>query len=619
MLRICDSAYGIQHLDLMDSDIDDDALAFIAEACPKLKSLDLSRNEAVTFCEIIKDHQIAHGYDHAGMRNGMESMPISESTTKEMDLVPAATFPAQYEGAPYSVNAVTKQRDTFNREYSSNRQQPLYQNQQPNHAQLQARLASFCCYGAEPDHCISSERQPLPKPTLLQMQKPFMYLEELSLVFCLGITNNEFQALFWSFRHKNLRSLNLQFTNIEDSGLETLARALTLPMSANSRSKSGSYAGLKSINVSYCSRITARGIKALIEGCPQLLDLDFLCCDQVSAECFRGPLPWACASLRSLEFTFHPRVLFTKGRWRGEDSETIEQTDGSDGPLVQALDENQDSAQDTPHVEQSRQKQSEEHENRVEDKPSHEKESVRDDYFAMFRQLRRLSQLRSLHIYNSPGLNSFVNSLDSTETWIQQGSGPVGMVESPHVYEFVPDAPLSSQINTSLMQEDTTGGEGSSSSSSSNTAHTITDLTYRSNPESDSHELRLTLLANEDEVSNNTNSIQQSKSCRASVSSPVSLGSDPLDNLMGPVTLHPFSHKMGFKALGRLKNLRTLTLYERSSITLGQSEVRWIGNMFPQLSLLQLRGAIETSDDAIKLLKTRRPKIQVQVCSLFEN
>ncbi|KAG0022633.1 hypothetical protein BGZ80_011578 [Entomortierella chlamydospora] len=618
MLRICDSAYGIQHLELMDSEIDDGALTFIAEACPKLKSLDLSRNEAVTFSEIIKDHQIAHGYDHAGMKNGMESMPISKSTMKEMDLVPTATSPAQYEGAPYSVYAVTKQRDIFNREYSSNGQQLLYQNQQPNQAQLQARLTSFCCHDAEPDHCISSERRPLPKPNLLQMQKPFMYLEELSLVFCLGITNNEFQALFWSFRDKNLRSLNLQFTNIEDSGLETLARALTLPLSAKSKSKSGSYTGLKSINVSYCSRITARGIKALVEGCPQLLDLDFLCCDQVSAECFRGPLPWACVSLRSLEFTFHPRVLFTKGRWRGEVSETIEQTDGIDGSLVQVLDEDQDSAQDIPHVEQSRQKQSEEHEDRVEDKPSHEKESVRDDYFAMFRQLRRLSQLRSLHIYNSPGLNSSVNSLDSAETWIEQGSGSVGMAEPSHVYEFVPDAPLSSQINTSPMQEDTMGDEGSSSSSSS-TAHTITDLTYRSNHESDSRELRLTLLASEDEVSNSTNSIQQFKSCRVSESSPVSLGSDPLDNLTGPITLHPFSHKMGFKALGRLKNLRTLTLYERSSITLGQSEVRWIGNMFPQLSLLQLRGAIETSDDAIKQLKTRRPKIQVQVCSLFEN
>ncbi|KAF9350035.1 hypothetical protein BGX26_011741 [Mortierella sp. AD094] len=631
MLQICDSAHGIQHLELMDSEIDDDALTFIAEACPKLKSLDLSRNEAVTFGQIIKDHQIAHGCDQAGMKNGMEaivsgpegSMTISESvavsTTEDMDLVPTATSPVQCESSPYSLYAVTKQCDNSNMEYSSGRQQLLHQYQQPNQTQLQARLASLSCHDAEPDHCTSFKKRPLPKPTLLQIQRPFMYLEELSLVFCLGITNSEFQALFWSFCGKSLRSLNLQFTNIEDSGLETLARALTLSPSVNSKSKSGSYAGLKSVNVSYCNRITARGIKALVEGCPQLLELEFLSCDQVSAECFRGPLPWACTNLRSLEFTFHPRVLFTKGRWRGEDIETDEQTDGIDDSPMQVLDENQDPAQNIQHVAQSQQKQTgKEHEDSVEGKSSHEKESVRNDYFAMFRQLRRLSQLQSLHIYNSPGLSSCANSFDSTETWIQQGSGSVDTVESPFVSEFAPEALLSSQINTSLMQGDAVGAEGSSSSTTSTTHNngTIAALTFRSNHETNSHELQSTLPTYDDEVSN---SIHQFESGPTSASSLALFSSKPLEHLSGPITLHPFSHKMGLKALGRLKNLRTLTLYERSSITLGQSEVRWIGKMFPQLSLLQLRGAIESSDGAIEQLKTRRPKIQVQVCSLFEN
>ncbi|KAF9989702.1 hypothetical protein BGZ75_005381, partial [Mortierella antarctica] len=38
LLKICASAYEARHMDLVDSEIDDAALAAIALSCPKLKS-----------------------------------------------------------------------------------------------------------------------------------------------------------------------------------------------------------------------------------------------------------------------------------------------------------------------------------------------------------------------------------------------------------------------------------------------------------------------------------------------------------------------------------------------------------------------------------------------------
>ncbi|KAF9111308.1 hypothetical protein BGX27_005121 [Mortierella sp. AM989] len=627
MLQICDSAYGIQHLELMDSEIDDDVLTSIAKTCPKLKSLDLSRNETVTFGEIIRDHQITHGCDQAGMKNEMdvlasgsgENVMVSKtaamSTTRDLDLVPIATS-VQCESSPYSFYTSTKQHDAANMENSptlgqqSQQQQRSKQTLQDMHAHLNSSYNDSVLQKS-----TSYERHIFPKPSLLQMQRPFTHLEELSLVFCLGITNREFQELFWSFRGKSLRSLNLQFTNIEDSGLETLAKALTLSPMATSASRSGPYVGLTSIKVSYCNRITARGIKALVGGCPQLLELEFLCCDQVSAECFREPMPWICTKLLSLEFTFHPRVLFKKGRWRGEEVEASQQTPAMDNTPMQAVDDNQDQAQNTQHISQAQQIQQSEQELREHED---EKESVRDDYYAMFKQLGRLAQLRSLHIYNSPGLSSCANSLDSVVAGMTDESNSVDMVEPSTFSSFAstPVVSLAIQSNTNQTQEVTTDYVGSSSGATRGISNgTSIEMTYRQNPES-SHRGSQDMLPNNDEVSTSTS---QPGSDSASATVPTLLGSKPLKNLFETMSLHPFSHRMGFKALGRLKALRSLTLYERSSVSLGQSELRWIGRVFPQLLLLQLRGAIEPSDEAVMKLKVKRPKIQVQVSSLFEN
>ncbi|KAF9204447.1 hypothetical protein BGZ49_005281 [Haplosporangium sp. Z 27] len=622
-LQICASANGIQHLELMDSDIDDDALLFIAEACPKLRSLDLSRNEAVSFCEIIRIDQNAHGNEQTSMKNDMKvlmsdseenvtetasmSTTTTTTTTKNMNAVSIPTSFVQ--NSPYSIFTSTIQRDATNTEYFSKLSHQCQQSKQTQLQTVHAHLPPFSCCDVKSDFYT----QILPKPALLQMPRPFMHLEELSLVFCLGITNNEFQMLFRSFEGKCLRSLNLQFTNIEDSGLETLAKVLTLsPMST---SKSDSYAGLTSVNVSYCNRITARGIKALVEGCPQLLELEFLSCDQVSADCFRGPSPWACTKLRSLEFTFHPRALFTKGRWRGEEIEADQQIVVMDESPIQVLDENQDLHQNNQHVAQQG---TSEHMDTEEDR-SHEKESVRDDYYAMFRQLKRLSQIQSLHIYNSPGLSNCANSFSSIETRIPDGDSSVTMAEPSSSPESVP-APLSSQPHTSLLQgyamDDAEGSSSSTATNGNSSGGGVTEAAFRPNPEFSSRDTQPTPTGNDSEA--NT-SIHQSRSNRKSVSLPTLLDSTPLPK-QNPehMTLHPFSNNMGFKALGRLKNLQTLTLYERSSVTLGQSEVRWIGKTFPRLTLLQLRGAIESPDRAIAQLKAKRPKIQVQVCPLFE-
>ncbi|OAQ23720.1 RNI-like protein [Linnemannia elongata AG-77] len=291
LLRICESqTHQIMHLELLDSEIDDDVLADIARTCPSLKTLDLSRNEVIAF---------------KGALDSSESDTMDDS--QQNWTARAAAVSTQWasnrsnnnkNNSPYSQRQVVLQHDdTFdaddtlgvllNEESKQQQTQTYHQQDQQNKQQYQTQ---------QQDHTLTSTRptqSPLPRlcppSKLLREDPPFMHLEELSLVFCFGIANTEFQTLFRSFRNKSLRSLNLQFTNIEDSGLEALAQNMGHR--------------LTSVSVSYCNRITARGIRALVEPnrCPRLLELEFLSCDFVSADCFRDP--WGCHRLRRLEFT----------------------------------------------------------------------------------------------------------------------------------------------------------------------------------------------------------------------------------------------------------------------------------------------------------------------------
>ncbi|KAG0314660.1 hypothetical protein BGZ97_009066, partial [Linnemannia gamsii] len=228
LLRICGSlAHQITHLDLLDSEIDDDILAEIARTCPSLRSLDLSRNEVVAFKGV-----------------------LDSSSDSDLD---------------YDYSLGKWGTTTLSGQWASNR------SDRDNNPYSQRKVVLQHGATSDADDALS--------------------------VF----STEKFQTLFQSFRNKSLRSLNLQFTNIEDSGLEALAHNLGQR--------------LTSISVSYCNRITAKGIRALVESnrCPRLLELEFLSCDLVSSDCFRNPESfWGCHRLRRLEFTFHPRLAMKR-------------------------------------------------------------------------------------------------------------------------------------------------------------------------------------------------------------------------------------------------------------------------------------------------------------------
>ncbi|ORZ07065.1 hypothetical protein BCR41DRAFT_164582 [Lobosporangium transversale] len=328
LLRICNSAHKIQRLELMDSDFDGKALALIEEACQSLVSLDLSRNEVVTLNESITKHvamdQVEEHWLGSKIPNtspivdtsfGLSTRTPTCGSTQNSNMLPLT----QKMTDASSPLALQSRQHTHVHEFTSRKpsERHEFQDSRTQYGNIQR-----CC-----------------RPSLLEMRQPFMYLEELSLVFCLGITNSDFQTLFQSFHGKNLRSLDLQFTNIEDSGLETLADALTMRCT-HPTLQSIKYTGITCVNVSFCSKITARGINALVKGCPQLLELEFLSCDSVSAECFQNTMPWACAGLKRLEFTVHPRVLFLDQSIKNKDtvnrrlSTTVSEEEGGSAAAV---------------------------------------------------------------------------------------------------------------------------------------------------------------------------------------------------------------------------------------------------------------------------------------------
>ncbi|KAG0219275.1 hypothetical protein BGX33_003822 [Mortierella sp. NVP41] len=579
LLRICESNnHQLRHLELLDSEIDDDILAVIARTCPSLKTLDLSRNEVISF----KDFPNATTLGVSG---------TTTTTASESGYLASSRFD------PYSQQHVAERYDAT----------------------------------SDSDDTLGEEL-------------PFMHLKELNLVFCFGIANAEFQTLFRSFRNKSLRSLNLQFTNIEDSGLEALAFNLGYR--------------LTSVSVSYCNRITARGIRAIVDPnrCPRLLELEFLSCDLVSAECFRSPQPWGCRRLRRLEFTFHPRVAIARmERERVAAAEEEERERNlleapiavdvgtSNASLVVPQDQDQDQiqqgqAQQQQHQQQQHQ-QASTHTN-VQDKQTlsqdnvstaeespvqgqcpddlwlEEQGSVRGDYYALFRQLKRLTDLRYLNIYNSPALNStFTGDYSHDKETTVPLEVPDSIDESDSVvppHDTTTTTPSQEYWSHSMEDMDGSSTSGSDfSMSASRLEHRRYSFAYEDEQGSSQEgESEGRAIVSSDLVTMAPGvtepSDQRQETPEASLTS------------SEPESIHPFSLRMGLKALGRLTQLESLTFYERSSITFGQAEVRWISKHFPLLSTLQLRGSIDVPDQAVQQLAARRPGIHLQVCSLFE-
>ncbi|KAF9156208.1 hypothetical protein BG015_006793 [Linnemannia schmuckeri] len=669
LLRICESqAHQITHLDLLDSEIDDDVLADVARTCPSLRTLDLSRNEVIAFKGVLHSSSDSDNVDDS-LKNStattvsghwVSNQPKSNSpySQRQVALQHDATF-----GAYDTLGVLlTESKQQQTQIYHQPQQYQQHQHKQQHQTQHQDHTL--------PSTSLAQSPPPRPRPSkLLQESPPFMHLEELSLVFCFGIANTEFQTLFRSFRNKSLRSLNLQFTNIEDSGLEALAHNLGHR--------------LTSVCVSYCNRITARGIRALVEPnrCPRLLELEFLSCDLVSTDCFRNPNPgetffWGCHRLRRLEFTFHPRVAMKRmdieraaaaAEAEVEEQLLLQQQQQSGQPasmdppldvgtnnfglvLPHAQDQSQQgqaqlqqhhNQQQQQHLEQQQQHQQTSTHLNKQDKQMvsqdcgirpeesqareqcrdnlwlDEQESVRNDYYALFRQLKRLTELRYLNIYNSPALNNSIHSSDSS---LQDSSSLVALAT---VDEPESTLPLVGSTPTNLSQEQESESVMEEQEGSSSSDATAVRSSYERRRESIASgsgqgddddqatdaERRLSVS---DDQSNKVPGVTELSEMREEAFE-TAISPTP-----EPKSVHPFSLKMGLKALERLTNLESLTFYERSSVTLGEAEVRWIGKHFPHLSMLQLRGSIDVSEKVSQQLASRRPDIKLQVCSLFE-
>ncbi|KAG0286363.1 hypothetical protein BGZ96_009522 [Linnemannia gamsii] len=667
LLRICESlAHRIAHLDLMDSEIDDDVLKDIARTCPSLRTLDLSRNEVVAFKGVLESSSDTD-YDYSMNNWATAAMWTSNRSNSNNN--------------PYSQRRVVLQHDTtFDADdtlsifLKESKQQQTYHHQQRYQTQYQTQYL-----GQTPSSTRSSAQSLCPlrlyPSKLLQEDPPFMHLEELSLVFCFGIANTEFQALFRSFRNKSLRSLDLQFTNIEDSGLEALAHNLGQR--------------LTNISVSYCNRITAHGIRALVEPnrCPRLLELEFLSCDLVSADCFRNPEPfWGCHRLRRLEFTFHPRVAMKRmdieraaaaaeadveeqhrqQQQQSGQSASVElllhvgtnniglvlphaqdQSQQSQAQLQQHLDQQQQHLEQQQHHQQvptltnKQDKQTlsqmdsgvySEDESQVQEQCRdslwlQEQESVRNDYYALFRQLKRLTELRYLNIYNSPALNNNSNTHSSDSSSLQVGHSSLSSsrvftnaVEPESTLLTIdptPTSPSQEQWEELAMEEQ----DGSSSSDYFRTTgrheHRRESIAsgsgQRDDDDVDEMDAESRLSVSDDQSNKALGVAELSEAYREE-----SQTTTMTPTISEPESVHPFSLRMGLKALQRLSHLESLTFYERSSVTLGEAEVRWIGKHFPHLSTLQLRGSIDVTEKASQQLASRRPDIKLQICSLFE-
>ncbi|KAG0238792.1 hypothetical protein BGX31_003179 [Mortierella sp. GBA43] len=605
LLQVIGSAHRLQYLELMDSDIDDDILGIIAEICPNLKSLDLSRNEVVTFNKVFN-----RGQEHEDDQHRWTTLEVSADrvvtpkTPLPITLSIDSMSAEPSEASTSSVHPSWSHTEANNNPYSSQGGGDTVMADTKNSfstLNIQERQQTSLLPGCQTSLPIPAthgnpvlrqralhNRRVYPSPNLLRMNTPFMHLEELCLVFCIGITNSEFEVLFRSLQGTGLRLLNLQFTNIEDTGLETLARTFGDTPSS-----------LTTIKLSYCSQITSRGIRSIVERCPQLLELDFLGCDLVSADCFRGPTLWRCTGLQQLEFTLHPKAIVERHLRSRTNSETSQEhsTTAADMDPTQTVSQAHSDQQPTDNEsgpslsEETRERQESAGDGDEDDMQPIELEVVESDYHIMFKQLGRLTELRSLHIYNSPALSSGTSTSHSDQ---EEPSIPRDVIPSTtEVSQEAFDSLLPMEGSSSRQQ-----GLGLTFGSRYNSEGSFSDSLYA---EETDHESTL--------------DTESSQSCLAL---PQDTTPPQVMQVSKPVPIHPFSMKMGFKSLQRLKNIQTLALYEPSAVSLGRSEVKLIGRIFPELSLLRLCGAVEVPDQALERFRVKRPRVRVQVCPLFE-
>ncbi|KAG0344811.1 LYR motif-containing protein 5 [Podila humilis] len=810
LLKVCEASYGIQHLELMDSEVDDETLLSIAQRCPRLKTLDLSRNEIISFTEfcnqidnngapphnmdwecsfppppqqqhqqhqdilllvksgLVEQGTLSPGHtlittNTRGTRK-MAHSPHKEDSDDEVvlhdpycliccgvlgwhealgDSSSCSNKPEVFQNQrqndkDHSIQQRQQQKQTRDHRESDRQQwssiqaqsscqqtlsQPVLaqhqtiqgleveqstkaqtqmqtddqyrhqtQHQQKGQQQAQLQLSHVVssCDESRMADLSTTMRFALapfsnlhPTSSLLKEEAPFTYLEELNLVFCFGIIDHNFQRLFRSFQGKSLRSLNLQFTNIEDSGLETLARTFALSQTATATTTTttvdatkpfmdkvvvtgatakmpvatvngkGVGRGLTSLKLSYCNKITAKGILALVEHCSQLLELEFLSCDKVSAECFSG-IPWTCTGLERLEFTFHPMVVFAEEQdeensdEKEEEWQQEEQLAEDSGAIFFSFDEEVKEEPENPHHQQESEltngqyqpKQLQQHrqqspqlsdsaasvgyDNSVghncrldrEGECQEKGASVLRDYHAMFRQIKRLKRLKALHIYNSPLLNSKTHSSDQEE--YGEGSSAPDWVN----VTFADSLAAVSNNDTIVMDEMSSEGNAGSSSSSISASHLGDNQNHRqyhplpSRQHSDmfeeEHSENFMMDASQDEL--NLPTARVSTALSSAEPTPVS---HPLrsstETAQRPEAIHPFHIRTGLKALKTLRQLHTLTLYERCNVKLQGPEVEWIETNLHQLRSLQLRGAIQVPEKSLSRLHERRPEIRVQL------
>ncbi|KAF9962225.1 hypothetical protein BGZ72_009303 [Mortierella alpina] len=273
--------------------------------------------------------------------------------------------------------------------------------------------------------------------------------------------------------------------------------------------------------------------------------------------------------------------------------------------------------------------------NNIMDLWSYEQESVQSDYHAMFKQLKRLKDLCSLHIYNSPALNSSANPGDpyqegAAAPWMPDGAffigGPTVDTSVDQSSEALEDESLavSSSPSSPSLFGFQGADEGSSSGLNRGEETNESQDVYLDEDEEEEPSLYSEDQANDD-PSNSDNSsngnawdVYEDRSHILVHPHRSQAPTTATVTATVPSPVHPFSLRTGLKALERLTKLESLTLYERSNIPFGAAEARWISKAFPQLSLLQLRGAIEISDKVLDRLTAKRPDLKVQVCSLFE-
>ncbi|KAG0260001.1 hypothetical protein DFQ27_003776 [Actinomortierella ambigua] len=665
LLELCRQNPGLRRLELVDSELDDSALTLLSRVCPDLTSLNLSRGENLMLGDEFwttgeEDEKDEDSSKEKGMQCCLQHHWYID------DEMATSSTPLQQQRHGQKGRVVRPFEDHVHRQLQCDQQRSQHQEQQSVQGYSQ------------------------------------------DLVFCLGISNTGFQRLFDSLSGYALRSINLEFTLVEDSGLVVLAQACggsglyregnvatTTTFKPTKTTTATATAarlflttGLTSICVNHCSKVTHEGIRALIDYCPRLEALEFVGCDAVSAQVFDPTRPWRCTGLKRLVFTLQPAVLMPAGSnassgigGGGGDSEdsvalppptpspsslggpTTAYLHSHATPIATAYVEEGDRAAAAAAVaaEAEAQKQQEEKEEQQQRK---QRNAIRDDYHAMFRQLKRLTRLESLHLYNSPSVNAHLPCVDEdvalataelVETTRlrsqqqqqqqqhapQKGSkqqkqsihhqgGTQAKERDPATVKTTGSATAATVINVSSLSFEDDPGEGSSRRVSFEGCGSSSPYIYKDHPVDEEydgvaspfsdtiafmegHQSRTSILNSGEE--DNQPPQQQHHQQRHQEEPAQARGQrqSPLHT-----ALHPFTFHAGLKALGHLRQLRALTLYERATVVLGSSELRWMGKTFPCLQVVKLKGAIHPHGGAVQALALSRPRLDIQVCRLFD-